>query len=375
MVSVVDPNQGENMSTAATIIQSADLYLKAGSSDKVYHATIENSDRGYIVNFKYGRRGSALKSGTKTNSPVSMDKAKNIFDNLVKEKTGKGYQSIPNANPQEIHVADNPPDTPTESKCFLLNPIKEEEAEKYIIDENWLMQEKLDGVRFLLEKKNSRVNSFNRRGLYTNIPTNIWNSVSETKNFLIDGELIGEKMHVFDILEYNDQDLRNEKLSSRIEILNKLIDEIGWKENIDCTNVFHSAEEKRTAYAKFFEDNKEGVVFKKKDAKYYVGRPASGGDYIKCKFYGTCSAIVTNINNKRSVSLGLYKGKKLVNAGNVTISSNFEIPEIGNVVEVKYLYAMKQSGSLYQPIYLGVRNDIVTEECTQKQLKFKSEED
>jgi bifunctional non-homologous end joining protein LigD len=294
---------------------------------------------------------------------------------LVKEKTGKGYKNVPSANAQEIHVADNPPDTPTESKCFLLNPIEEEEAEHYILNDSWLMQEKLDGVRFLLEKKNSKVSSYNRRGLYTNIHTNIWNSVSEVKNFLIDGELIGEKMYAFDILEYNDQDLRDEKLSNRIEILNKLIDEIGWKENIDCTNVFCSADEKKIAYAKFFEDNKEGVVFKKKDAKYYVGRPASGGDYIKCKFYSTCSAIVTNINNKRSVSLGLYKGNKLVNAGNVTISSNFEIPEIGNVVEVKYLYAIKQSGSLYQPIYLGLRKDIAVEECVQTQLKFKSEED
>lgn len=359
----------------ATVIQSADLYFKAGSSDKVYHATIENVDGGYVVNFAYGRRGSALKSGTKTNSPVSLDKAKNIFESLVKEKTGKGYKNIPSDNPQEIHVADNPPDTPTESKCFLLNPIEEDEAEKYILNDNWLMQEKLDGVRFLLEKKEHKVTSYNRRGLYTNIPTTIWNSVSEVKNFLIDGELIGEKMHAFDILEYNDKDLRNEKLSNRIEILNRLIDEIGWKENIDCTSVFYSTDEKKNAYAKFFEDNKEGVVFKKKDAKYYVGRPASGGDYIKCKFYSTCSAIVTNINNKRSVSLGLYKGNKLVNAGNVTISSNFEIPEIGNVVEVKYLYARKRSGSLYQPIYLGVREDIVEDECVQNQLKFKSEED
>jgi bifunctional non-homologous end joining protein LigD len=360
---------------ATTLFKSADLYFKAGSSDKVYHATIENSDGGYVVNFKYGRRGSALKSGTKTNSPVSLEKATDIFEKLIKEKTGKGYQNVPNANSQEIHVAENPPDTPVESKCFLLNPIEEEEAAIYIVDKNWIMQEKLDGVRFLLEKKNSKVNSYNRRGLFTNIPTNIWNSVSEAKNFLIDGELIGEKMYAFDLLEYEDFNLRNEPLSKRLDVLKKLIDEIGWKENIDYVNVFETTEEKRDAYQKFLSENREGVVFKKTNAKYYVGRPASGGDYIKCKFYSTCSAIVTNINNKRSVSLGLYKGNKLVNAGNVTISSNFKIPEIGNVVEVKYLYAIKQSGSLYQPIYLGVRNDVVTEECTQKQLKFKSEED
>ena len=62
-------------------------------------------------------------------------------------------------------------------------------------------------------------------------------------------------------------------------------------------------------------------------------------------------------------------------AGNVTIPVNFDVPNVGEVVEVKYLYARKQSGSLYQPIYLGTRTDISKEECQQTQLKFKAEEE
>lgn len=359
----------------STLVQSASLYFKAGSSDKVYNATIESEGDGYIVNFSYGRRGSALQSGTKTSSPVGLEKAKDIFDKLIKEKTGKGYQYVSNANPSEIHVAENVPDTPTESKCYLLNPISEQEVDRYISDDEWVMQEKFDGVRFLLERTGSKVNSYNRRGLFTNIPTNIWNSVANSKDFLIDGELVGDKMYVFDILEYDGRNLRDKSFSERNEILKKLIEEIGWKENIDCTATFESNVEKKSAYDEFFRLNKEGVVFKKKSAKYCIGRPASGGDYIKCKFYSTCSALVTDINDKRSVALGLYKGNKLVSAGNVTISSNFKMPTVGDVVEVKYLYARKQSGSLYQPIYLGVRSDIVAEECNQKQLKYKTEED
>ena len=36
--------------------KSASLYFKEGTSDKVYNATIEDVDGGYVVNFAYGTR-------------------------------------------------------------------------------------------------------------------------------------------------------------------------------------------------------------------------------------------------------------------------------------------------------------------------------
>jgi bifunctional non-homologous end joining protein LigD len=40
-------------------------------------------------------------------------------------------------------------------------------------------------------------------------------------------------------------------------------------------------------------------------------------------------------------------------------------------VECRYLYAFKESGSIYQPVFLGVRDDIQHTECTTAQLKYK----
>lgn len=356
------------------IIKSADLYFKEGSSDKVYHVTLENSGSGHVVNFSYGRRGSALKNGTKTNSPVSLEKANDIFQKLVSEKSSKGYRPIANANPQEIHVAENPPDTPTASKCVLLNPITENDVKKYIDDDDWVAQHKLDGVRFMLHRHESKTRAYNRRGLNASIPTPIWNSVDRAKSFLIDGELIGDMYYVFDLLEYEEKEVCSKPLTVRSSLLKTLVDELK-SDNIVYTEIYSGKESKQKLYDRLVKENQEGIVFKNKNAKYYVGRPASGGDYLKCKFYSTCSAIVTEVNDKRSVAIGLYKGNKVVKAGNVTISSNFEIPKVGSVVEVKYLYARKQSGSLYQPIYLGERSDIVPKECVQSQLKYKSEDE
>jgi len=67
----------------------------------------------------------------------------------------------------------------------------------------------------------------------------------------------------------------------------------------------------------------------------------------------------------------LFNGDKVVPAGNVTIPANHDIPTVGAVVEVRYLYAFKESGAIYQPVYLGVRDDTRAEECTVDQLKYK----
>jgi bifunctional non-homologous end joining protein LigD len=46
---------------------------------------------------------------------------------------------------------------------------------------------------------------------------------------------------------------------------------------------------------------------------------------------------------------------------------------VGNVSEIRYLYAHKQSGSIYQPVYLGERSDIPADDCTVDQLKYKAD--
>jgi bifunctional non-homologous end joining protein LigD len=43
------------------------------------------------------------------------------------------------------------------------------------------------------------------------------------------------------------------------------------------------------------------------------------------------------------------------------------------VIEVKYLYALRQSGAINQPAYIGKRSDIPASECTTDQLKYKAE--
>ncbi len=90
------------------------------------------------------------------------------------------------------------------------------------------------------------------------------------------------------------------------------------------------------------------MVFKEVDAPFSPGRPNFGGTQLKFKFVESASFIVTGIEALCSLTLGIYSsnGNKRVSAGDVTIPPNHRIPEAGRVVEVSYLYALRQSGSI-----------------------------
>lgn len=82
------------------LIKQCFLYFKEGNSDKVYE--IDLCDVGndkYVVNFRYGRRGSTLKEGSKTPVPVSLSDAEKIYDEVADEKISKGYTTSESSQP------------------------------------------------------------------------------------------------------------------------------------------------------------------------------------------------------------------------------------------------------------------------------------
>src|SRR5689334_4902852 len=116
------------------------LYYREGSSDKIYQASIEPAGERFVVNFAYGRRGTTLQTGTKTNVPVEYENAKRTFDKLVKEKLSKGYTAGEAGTPyqhSEEQVSGVLPQ--------LLNPIEQAEVNRLMKDSGYCAQEKFDG--------------------------------------------------------------------------------------------------------------------------------------------------------------------------------------------------------------------------------------
>lgn len=344
------------------------LYFKQGSSDKIYQASIEEADNNsYIVNFAYGRRGATLKTGTKTTSPVDYDSAKKIYDKLVKSKTLKGYTPGEDGS-QYVHTDAEMKDTGI--RCQLLNFIEEPKVAQLIKDPKWWAQEKYDGKRMLIHKTADQVIAINRTGLQVGAPDTIFNSAAPIEQtFLIDGEAVGEKLFAFDLLKLDDTDIRSLPYRDRLSQLQ----DFSFNQAIVVVKTAKTQAEKQQLYEQLKATGAEGIVFKKPAATYTAGRPNSGGNQLKFKFYATASVIVTKKNDKRSVAVAVIDGDNQVDIGNVTIPPNQKIPAVDSLIEVRYLYAYK-GGNLYQPTYLGVRDDISLEDCVISQLKYKKEE-
>ena len=360
-----------NETITAPQTQRITLYYREGSSDKVYHAVIEPQGEGFVVNIAYGRRGSTMNTGTKTQAPVDYDTAKGIYDKLIREKMAKGYTEGPDGTPYQ--------NTPKEDRVTgllpqLLNPIDEQEVKRLLKDPAWCAQEKFDGRRVLVRKAGAEIHGINRKGLLIGLPSPIVVGAHKiTSDFIMDGECVGDVLYAFDLLEWDGEDLRTKPYQRRFVKLSTLLNRTDIT-HIEFVQTATDPANKERLFRHLQAERKEGVVFKRLDAPYTPGRPNSGGTQLKHKFYATCSAVVSKINDKRSVELRLLNGQGWVQVGNVTIPANHTIPAVGTVIEARYLYAHKESNALYQPVYLGPRQDIGQHECVLSQLKYKAEE-
>jgi bifunctional non-homologous end joining protein LigD len=141
-------------------MEQTTLYYRQGGSDKVYQASVEPSGDKYVVNFAYGRRGTTMQTGTKTSTPVTLESARAIYATLVQEKKSKGYTQGEDGTPYQ-HT--NKEQQVTNILPQLLNPIEEDEVERLITDDGFVIQEKFDGQRILIQKEGAAINGINRK--------------------------------------------------------------------------------------------------------------------------------------------------------------------------------------------------------------------
>lgn len=349
------------------------LYYKDGSSDKVYHAQMEAQEAGYVVNFQYGRRGATLTAGTKTKEPIDLAKAEKTFNALIKEKTGKGYTE---GEDGAVFQSQDLAERVTGIVPQLLNDIDEDELEELLRNPDWFMQEKHDGRRLLVKKSAGECIAINKKGLAILVPQMVIDLIkSVPQDIVVDGEIIGERYYIFDLLEFDGQNIRQTSAKERFSRLSSIA-----QLQTNVVGTYFTEQEKRRFFAELKTKDREGAVFKKVDSPYVPGLPASGGNQRKFKFWASATVeVVSNHKTKRSVGVAVYKTQdnreqeKIV-MGNVTIPANHEIPAVGEIVEVVYLYC-HVGGALYQSKYKGVRDDQGMVDCLYSKLKFKASVD
>jgi bifunctional non-homologous end joining protein LigD len=374
-----------SVETLSNLPQAA-LHYQDGRSDKVYQIAVEPAGpAGYAVNFAFGRRGGALQTGSKTPAPVPLPEAMRIYNRIITEKRAKGYadaaggafQPQQSAEPSTEAPAAEPAAAPTVSGGplpQLLNPIDEATALGLIGDNRWCLQEKHDGKRVLLtiDIGAGMVQGTNRRGLPCSIPQVIVDAARKlSTGGIIDGELVGDTFYAFDLLSLRGQSIRQVRYIDRYMRLQTLLG--SHRGPLFISETYMGQLGKSQALARLRKAKAEGVVFKQNDAPHTAGRPSKLGPQLKLKFTATASVIVAGITpGKRSIEMALLEAGQQTEVGRCTIPPNATIPKPGSIVEVQYLYAYP-GGSLFQPVYLGERDDVSIADCSISQLKYKAD--
>ena len=194
---------------------------------------------------------------------------------------------------------------------------------------------------------------------------------------------------VFDILYYDDHQVMDLPLMQRKKLLEKVI-----KEN-DRFALSRYIEEHGIKFYELAKQNQlEGIVAKRKDSKYYLGKRTK--DWIKIKYLMDDDFVVCGYIFKDkgviSIVLGQYSSGELVYKGHVTMGISTEdfkliksTPKItaqpfnelpkGNdnaiwvepvhVCVVKYMMKT-DNGSLRAPVFKGLRDDKQSKDCVVK---------
>jgi predicted DNA-binding WGR domain protein len=102
------------------LVNRTTLLCQEGSSDKVYEVDLcqVEGDK-YLVNFRYGRRGSNLKEGTKTTEAVNLKAAEQVFEKLVASKVKGGYHEVTSEETPQPKKSLNPPNPAARQQAIL----------------------------------------------------------------------------------------------------------------------------------------------------------------------------------------------------------------------------------------------------------------
>lgn len=352
---------------------SVELHFQAAGSDKVYHLSISQDGDGWTTAYANGRRGGTLATGKKNQAPVDYAAARKICNSALNEKVGKGYSPVAGShlgNGMAAEVIATAARVATGIVPMLLNAIEPTSIDQYIADDRYVAEEKHDGERRLIIVRDGEAIGGNRQGKTVALTARLAGEALALghSQLVLDGEQIGDTFFCWDVLEHQGRDLRHEPLSARLHLLDRL----GINgDSLRVTATAFGAAAKRDLLERVAAAGGEGVVFKELAATYSPGRPNSGGPWVKHKLYQTLTAAVSDVNAQRSVALRLKDDTdSWIPVGNVTIPANHNVPEPGDVVEVRYLYAF-DGGSLFQPTYLGKRNDLLLDDCRADQRVFK----
>jgi ATP-dependent DNA ligase len=265
-----------------------------------------------------------------------------------------------------------------------------EDVARFIYDDRWVLEQKMDGARAMfvfdgtatdprlvrqwLNSSGQPLTFAAARQHLTAIGDHLVAMlvVRGITEAVIDGEIIPETgiFHVFDVpsLYVNDRPvvrIFDGYLARRRLAEGFLHDTL----RVEFVPIAVTTHEKATLWERIVEQGVEGAVAKELDAPYRYGVRVSTQQ--KLKLVKTADVVVLGIENRTaktgSAVLGAYDEKGVVGKiGSASLIGKDEAIEVGDVVEVAYLYWT--GVAMIQPRILHRRTDKTAVDCTFEQF-------
>lgn len=360
------------------------VYLRSqkDGADKDYNLHLEMDACGsglWRLFYENGKHGAALKRKEKIEGAVPYEQAKKAFDQTLKEKMSAKSGYVPQGAGVE-YQSTVPADRVSGLAPQLLKAIPEDQVYQRMNDPAYMWQEKKDGERRMIRKSTEgagatavvTVIGTNRDGLIVPIPKELADAVAALPLpfCVLDGEDMGQGRYAAFDLVATDEDPKGQRACEdrwlALQQLLRAAPSPCWV----SVAVASTPEAARDLDKEVRERGGEGLVGKRKSAPY---TPGVGEDQFKYPYLDRATVFVeSHDGTKRSVNIAAVGADgQAVSLKKVTIPANYDVPPVGAIVDVEYLYAYP-SGGLAQPRYKGVRGDRRLEHCVVSQLKYKT---
>jgi bifunctional non-homologous end joining protein LigD len=279
-------------------------------------------------------------------------------------------------------------------------------------DDNYVAQEKLDGMRAVIRITKNGLRIFSRSAGVANpsqplektsaLPHLAALTFPDLVGTVLDAEIliagkdcaeiagaihrkdvsdVGGNNHqviayIFDILRINGDDTTGNTLIQRIKLLQTIQTYLA-SGHIVFLPWAMSTSDKRTLYEKILASGKEGIMIKRLDATYIEGgRPSN--NWIKAKKSRCFDCVILGFSKGAgkyntqigAVIFGQYRNGKLIQLGQASgmtdsirgLMSKYPEQYLGRVVEIKGMQRLK-SGSIRHPQFVRIRTDKRPSDC------------
>lgn len=256
-------------------------------------------------------------------------------------------------------------------KPMLAKPMGVVRLSECLIDPQWFVQQKLDGDRLLIHANDGAVSALNRNGELrrNSVPRKVLDQFRGLPGeWFFDGELLDE-FWVFDMPVAGGVVSPDHSLEFRLDMLATTFQHLDpdrrWVRLLPTARV---GSDKAKLVDSIVHQGAEGLVFKHRQGLYRSGCRTE--QMLKFKLWNTADVVVSGVrlDGHNNCEYSLWDGEQWVVVGSCSLEGKPGV-RIGDVVEVKYLYASEDS-KLYQPSLMRVRDDKPAQQCTIDQLAF-----